>query len=261
MLSLEESNLFFRMLCFYSSAFIFPFQVDRRRGKLKTFSGSKFHLWLCLYIISLIIYVQGLARFLWLLILKREVILLHLPVQFDVMIAPLVHHPVIITIFCLNSDLFVKVFNEMYPHQSSHDDVSKPRRRFMQLLVQEQLISGIGFMTCGAAVFYGLMVVCLQDMSHLLINIEQIQFLKSSKIVILLTTLLETWSVAMWVLTVGFFLSLNCLVPSKVYSTLNKLSQDLRYVRHKDSNSAGKLNFHAVFLVKLLQKKGPRFYA
>ena len=232
MLSLEESSVFFQFLSSYSSAFIFPFEVDWRRGKLKKFCGWKFYLWLCVYSLAVIYYVQGLVRFLSHLMFRREeVVLLHLPMQFDAMVLPLVYHPTIIMIFCFNSDLFVKVFNEIYDNDSGEDNVSKPYRRFRQLPVQGQLVSGIGFITCGVTVFYGLMVVLLNDMSHLLINFEKLQFLKSSTISVLLTTLPEIWSFGMWLLKIGFLLSFNCLVLSKVESTLNKLLQDLRYVK------------------------------
>ena len=130
-------------------------------------------------------------------------------------------------IFCLNADLFVKVFNEMYDGDNS-EDIHKTRGRFKQLPVQDQLISGLGFGFSACVMFYGLMIIVLNDMSHLLINIEQLQFLKSSVMALLLTTLLEMWSTAMWALKGALLSSFNCLVLSKVESTLSKLLRDLR---------------------------------
>ena len=72
---------------------------------------------------------------------------------------------------------------------------------------------------CGPTIFYGLIVIILNDMSHL-INVEQLQFRKSSAVAILLTTLLEMWSTAIWFAKTGFLISFNCLVLSKVASTL-----------------------------------------
>ena len=106
------------MLSIYSTAFIFPFEFDWRRGKLEKFSGWKFYLWLCNYLRAVLYYFQGLVRFLWLLVFRpEETVLLHLPAQFDAMILPLVFHPLIIKIICFNPDLFVKVFN-MYDDDS-----------------------------------------------------------------------------------------------------------------------------------------------
>ena len=233
MLSLEESRPFFRLLSVYSRAFIFPFQVDRRRGKLKKFSGWKFHLWLCIYSMAVIYYAQGLLRFLSALMFRREeVVLFHLPFQFNTMIIPLVHHSVIIMVFCLNADLLVMVFNDIYIEDDRRADSIKARRKFWQLPAQEQLVSGTGLMFCGGIAFYGPMVVLLNDMSHLLINMEQLEFLKSSMVAILLTTLLELWSIAMWLLKLGFLLSCNCLVLSKVASMLAKLTRALQYLSH-----------------------------
>ena len=215
------------MLSIYSSTFIFPF--DRRRGKLKTFSGWKFNLWLCNYSLAVIYYAQGLLRFTALLLFRPEdVVLLHLPAQINAIVVPWVFHIVITMIFCLNADLLAMLFNEMFDDGSS-DGGSKPHRRFMQLPVKEQLVSFIGIAMCGCITFYGLIVAFLNDMSHLLINVECLQFLQSSAIALLLTTLLEMWSVSMWALKMGFLMSWNCLVMSKLESTLNKLCWALRY--------------------------------
>ena len=152
--------------------------------------------------------------------------MLHIPMQFLAMILPLIYHPFIIMIFCRNSDLFVKVFNEMYDHDNN-EDVHKTNRRFRQLPVQEQLVTGMGLLFAECVIFYFVMILIMNDMSHLLINMEQLQFLKSSVIAILLTTLLEIWSASMWAPKGGFLSQFNCLVLSKVESTLNKLLRDL----------------------------------
>ena len=241
---MEESRLLFRMLSFYSSAFIFPFEVDQRRGKLRKFSGWKFCLWLCLYSLAVIYYAQGLVRFLSLLMFRpEEVILLHLPAQFNAMIVPLVCHPVIIAIFWFNLDLLVKIFGEMYDLNGSSEDRRKACRKWRELPVKENLISGVVHMTSGCVILYGLTVVFLNGMSHLLRNSEQLQCFKSSKIAVLLTNLLEIWSVAVWIVKLGFLLSCNCLVLSKVESILNKLSSDLRFVCHEDLDCVVKLGY------------------
>ena len=161
--------------------------------EFKIFAHIWFYLWLCLYSLALIYYVQGLARFVWFLMFsEQEMELLHLPAQFNATITPLVFHPLIIWIFCINPDLLAKVFNEMYDQDSS-DDGSKVRRKHAQLSVQEQIISGNGFLSCAGVILYGLSAFILNDMPDLLINIEQLQFLKSSKIAVLLTNLLEMW--------------------------------------------------------------------
>ena len=231
MLSLEESSLLFRFLSFYSSAYILPFQVDRRRGKFEKFSGRKFKLWLCIYCVSLFLHAQELCRFLSHLVLRPDqVVLFHLPAQYDGLILPLMFHPAIILIYCFNGELLVKVFNELFDSSSCPEDESKVRRSFRQLSVQELLVFGIEIIVCGAAIVYGVMVLFLNDMAHLLINIQGLQFLKSSTIPIILTTALEMWSVSMWIFNGGFLLSCNCFVLLKVDSDVTKLSQDIRYV-------------------------------
>ena len=219
------------MLSFYSSAFIFPFDVDRTRRKLEKFSGWKLKLWLWVNFLAVIYYLQGLVRFLSLLMFRREqVVLLHLPIQFDAMILPVLYYPVIILIYGFNSDLLAKVFNEMYYQDSSGCDPNQQRRRrkLRQLPAHEQLITQIGFMCGGGILFYGLLVLALNDMSHLLVNIEQLQFFKSSMIAVLFMTLLELWSFGMWTLKGVFLIQFNGLFLAKVESTLSKLSRDLR---------------------------------
>ena len=140
MLSLEESGLLFRFLSFYSSAYIFPFEVDRTQGKLRKFSGRKFNLWLCVYSLALILYVQGLSRFLSLLTFSPDqVVLLHLPAQFDALIAPLPFHLAIIMIYCFNRELLVTVFNELF-NSCSTEEASKAHRPFREMSIQELLI-------------------------------------------------------------------------------------------------------------------------
>ena len=152
---------------------------------------------------------------------REEVALVHLPAQFDATILPLVHFPVLIMIYGFNSDLPLRVLNEMY--DSSEDEASKARRRLRTLPVLEQLISGIGFMGGGGVLFYGIILLFLNDMSHLLINMELLQFLKSSAIAVLLTTMRGTWLLGIWVTQGVFMISCSCLILSKVETTLNKL--------------------------------------
>ena len=69
-----------------------------------------------------VICVQGLARFLSLLIFRtEEAVLFHLPAEFDAMIPPLVFLPAVVMIFVKNWNLVGKVFNEMYNCDSSDD--------------------------------------------------------------------------------------------------------------------------------------------
>ena len=193
------------------------------------FSGWKLKLWLWVYSASVIYYVQALVRFLSLLIFRqKEVVLLHLPAQIDAMMMPLVCHPAIIFIFCLNPDLLVKVFNEMYSRDESSSDLSRKTRRFATLCVQEQLVTASVFLASCCVIAYGVLVILLNDMSHLLINIEPFAFFKSSTIIVALTTLAELWWDTFWCIKTGFLVSFNCLVLSKTESTLTKLLRGLR---------------------------------
>ena len=205
--------------------------MDHRRGKQKKFGGWKLYLWQSIYLLAVIYNnVQGIVRFLSFLMFRREeVALVHLPAQFDATILPLVHFPVLIMIYGFNSDLPLRVLNEMY--DSSEDEASKARRRLRTLPVLEQLISGIGFMGGGGVLFYGIILLFLNDMSHLLINMELLQFLKSSTIAVLFKIMLETWSFGIWVTQGVFMISCSCLILSKVETTLNKRSENLRYDR------------------------------
>ena len=156
---------------------------------------------------------------------RDQVVLYHLPAQFDGIIMPLLVNPVLVSIYHYEGDLFVKVFNELY---DTHHD-ARTRRPLRKLTVQELLVFGAAMIGTGAVVMYTGLVILLNDMAHLLINNSNLEFLKSSAVAATLTTVLEAWSLAMCALNVGFLLSFNCLVLSKLEVTINGIHGALRY--------------------------------
>ena len=68
----------------------------------------------------------------------------------------------------------------------------------------------------------------MPDMAHLMINNPVLEVLKSSAIAVTVATLLEVWTVVMWVPSLAFFLSLNCLVQSKIESMFISMRAALR---------------------------------
>ena len=226
MLTVAESSFLFQYLSFFSSVYIFPFDVDKKRGELKQFGGVKYLIWNLLLLLQSLHYAHGLVQFLLLLTVRRDQIMLyHLPAQFDGMIIPLLVYPAIIPVFQSGGDMLVKVFNELYDCA----DGTETRRSLWKLSLQELLALGFCVIVIGGIVFYGGMVILFHDMAHLLINNAILLPMKSSALAVIIVTMLEMWSVSMWLVNVGFFMSLNALVLSKMEQTRTKIQKILRY--------------------------------
>ena len=226
MLTVKESSFFFQYLSLFSSVYIFPFHVGKKYGKLKQFGGRKYLLWNTILMLQSLHYVHGLIQFVWLFTVRRDqIVLYHLPVQFDGTIVPLLVHPAMIFAFQKHGDIMVKVFNELYDRA----DAAAARRQPWKFSLQELLALGFCISVAVQTVCYGGLVFLLDDMAHLLINNRMLQSLKSSALAVMIAGMLEMWSVAMWLVNVGFFMSLNSLVLSKMESALSKISALLRY--------------------------------
>ena len=226
MLSLAESGPIFRFMSICSSLLITPFGVDKESGKLRNFSNRKYLIWVFLYSIVILHYVHGFTQFVALLTFRQdEIVLFHLAPQFDVVVGPLVFHPFILTIFLFQRDIVVKVFNELYDSKTEDKEI----RPLKKLSLQEMLALGSGIIVTGCVTFYFFMLILMHDMAHLLINNPHLKFLRTSAIAVAISTLIETWTVAIWVLNVGFFLQLNALVLSKL-EAMGKDLVNLKYV-------------------------------
>ena len=226
MLTVAESSFLFQYLSFFSSVYIFPFDVDKKLGKLKQFDGIKYRIWNVILMLQSLHYVHGLIQFLLLLTIRRDqIVLYHLPAQFDAIITPLMVHPLIILVFHTRADVLVKVFNELY---DCGEGVTT-RRPLWKLSMQELLALGFSILIPAGIVLYGGMVIVFDDMAHLLINNAMLRSMKSSAVAVMIATLLELWSAATWFVNVGFFMTLNSLVLSKMESALPKISALTRY--------------------------------
>ena len=231
MLTIAESSLLFQSLKFFSSVCIFPFNVDKRFGKLKGLGERKHVVWNVILALLLLHYFHGLFQFVLLLTVRRDQIVLHhLPVQFDGIIIPFLLHPVMIWVFHTRADILVKIFNELY----DCDNGVTTRRPLWKLSVQEFLALGFSVVMPVVILLYGGMVVILDDMAHLLINNAILLPLKSSALVVTIATVLEIWSVTMWTINIGFFMTCNCLVLAKMETALPKISAQLRCARYAD---------------------------
>ena len=223
MLTVEESDFLFTFLSCCSSLYVFPFHVDPHNGELRQFTGRQSLIWNLVFTFQSLHYMPGLIQFVLLLTIRRDqVVLYHLPAQFDGIIAPLLLYPPIIFAFQREGGILVKVFHDLYDCDA--DDPGTRTRPLWKLSLHELLALGFCIVTPMAAIMYGGMVILLPDMAHLLINNPMLLSWKSSVLAVRTAALLEVWSVAMWVINGGFFLSLNCLVLSKVESTLTQIS-------------------------------------
>ena len=228
MLSIKESGLLFRLLKISSSAYLFPFVIDPKTGKLANLSERKKWIWILLYAIVLTHYAHGLIQFILLLTLRQDqIVLFHLPPQFDGLIVPLFFHPVILSTYHAYGNMIVMVFNELYD-KSSEEKLKRPP---WKMSIQELLGRfGAVVVAYGCTALYTTMVIFLDDMAHLLMNNPWLSFLKSSTALVMFAILSEAWSAAMWVFNACFFLSLNCLIPSKVEALLSRIHALLGYV-------------------------------
>ena len=201
--------------------------MDGKTGKLKAFRRRQYITWILIYSLLMTNLIHGLSQFLLLLMFRRdEIVLYHLPAQFDGTIIALMIHPVIITVFCFKRQVLATIFNELYDGGYG----SSSPRQLWNPSVQELLAFGAQFIAAGAAILYTLMIIILNDMPHLLMNNPLLQWLKPcTGISILISALLEAWSVSIWILNAEFLLSLSCLVMSKVESDIGKLLNNLRY--------------------------------
>lgn len=230
MLSVEESGFLFKFMSICSSAYLFPFVVDRRSGKLVKFSRRKHLIWMLIYVFVLTHYIHGLSQLALVLTVRQdEIVLFHLPPQFDGVIAPLFLHPVVIITYHFHGDMLVKVFNELFDSSNER----KIKRPLWKLSIQELLSFGILIIACGALPLYIIMVIFMQDMAHLLINNSWLDSVRTSTTFVVVTTLLEAWCTAIWLFNTAFLLSLNCLVPSRMDFLLEAIHTPLRYVRWK----------------------------
>ena len=222
MLTVQDSGLLFQFLSYCSSLNIFPFHVDQKRGTLREFKGRKYLTWNLVFMLQSLHYMHGLIQFILLLTTRRDkIVLYHLPAQFDGMIVPLLLYPPIIFVFKGQGGTLVKVFHELYDC-----DVDGPttRRPLWKLSLNEVLALGFCMVTPAAAVVYGGMVIILPDMAHLLINNPILLSWKSSIAAVMTATLFEVWVLAIWAINAGIFMSLNCLLLSKVEFTLIRIS-------------------------------------
>ena len=171
-------------------------------------------------------YAHGLIQFVLLLTLRpREIILYHLPAQFDALLAPLVYHPVVFLTFHFQRDLLVKVFNELY---GPNGNTEGGRRTLRKLSLQDLLALGSGMLFTGFLIMYLFMVILMNDMAHLLVNSPHFKYLRSSTAAVVVSTLLEAWTLAMWALNLGFFLTLSSLVLSTMESVGTEISSHLQ---------------------------------
>ena len=226
MLSVKESSLLLGFMGLCSKLYFFPFTVDQKRGKINQFSEKNHRVWTLLYSVVITHYLNGLCQLLLLLALRQDrVVLYHLPAQFDAIIIPFMLHPVFIATYQFERDLLVKVFNELYDENSLKDQGRRPP---WKLSIQELLAVGAGLIEFEVVVLYIGIIVVMPDMAHLMINNPVLEVLKSSAIAVTGATLLEMWTVVMWVPSLAFFLSLNCLVQSKMESMFISMRAALR---------------------------------
>ena len=227
MLTLEESSLLFRCLKFFSSLYLFPFSVDRKHEEVRRLSRKKHLVWTALYLLGIVHNAQALYQLLHLLRRPHQIVLFHLPAQFDVVIIAFLYHPVIWNAFRREGDLVVTVFNQLY-HNPSKNGRRGGRRALWKYSDQELIALTAGIILTFAVVFYTVLVFFMDDMAHLLINNPILHSFKSSTLAFALAALSEAWATAMWVCNGTFFISLNCLVLSKMDSILAKTIASLR---------------------------------
>ena len=226
MLSIVESAFIFQFIRFCSSSYILPFVIDTKSGKLQSFSDRKHLIWVFLYSIAILHYLHGLTQFILLLTVRQDqIVLFHLPPQFDVLLLPMVFHPIVFITFHFQRDILVKVFNELYDPKVGNN----ARRPLGKLSLQELLALASGIMLVGCVISYVLMMILMNDMAHLLINNPYVKPLRSWLVAVVISTLVETCSVAIWAVNVGFLLQLNCLVLSKMESMGKSILANLRY--------------------------------
>ena len=115
MLQLEESVMLLDYLQLLSSTYICPFTVDKKAGKVGKLSSREYLTWAALYALTIAPFIHSLCQFVLLLLFRREnIVLTHLPVQFDAIWSTLMFLTAFPILFHYNKDLFVQVFNVLY---------------------------------------------------------------------------------------------------------------------------------------------------
>ena len=224
MLTRAESKFVFKYLTVCSRLCAFPFHVDCLSGKIKQFEGWRFKAWVSLYVLVLFHFLYGFINMIILLTLEKErIVLYHLVIQFDAMGLALLFNSVIFTAFFYEGNTFEKVFNQLYPPLDS-----SRKRALRKMSIQELMGLAAPLISIGAVVMYVTLITVEYDMYHLIINSAILRETRHNPIIILLATAIEAYAAGFWLLNVGLFLSLNCLVMGKVQEELTQTFVHLR---------------------------------
>ena len=231
MLLQAESDILFGYLRTISSLYVFPYTVDQDSGKIHAFGKRKYLLWVALYALLLVNFTHGLWQFVSILVFRKDqIVMYHLPVQFDAVVCSFIFHPVIMTIIQRNRYDIEKIFNELY----SSKDEQTVKRPLWKLKFQDLLPLGAGPICVGAIAVYAGLIILMDDMAHLLLNNPMLKMSESCAVArTAIHVLLETPSVSMWILHIGFFWSMGCLVQLKVQLVLATASRKLRYFHYR----------------------------
>lgn len=225
MLTLDESKLLLNYLRFWSNLYIFPYRVSVSSGKFIQLTRSKMVVWRFLHLVSVLVCSYGLTIVLYMLTLRHdEVILYHLPVQFDVTLVACIVHPTIAFAHISNGQIFTKIFNELYNDAENNAG----RRLWTKLSLAELLVFGTAIVIIGVITFYMIMIVIQPNMCHLLINSRFLASYRNNIGIRVLTYCIEIYFSALWLVNAGFLLSMNALVISKVGADLDNLHANLR---------------------------------
>ena len=218
MLSLAESKGILTYLNLGSRLYIFPFNVDRRTGKISQFEGRKLQLWFILYaIIAVHVLYQCTNMVILLTADAGQIQLNHLPNQVFGVGVPLLLHPVLFNTLAFSRDLVEKIFNELLPPNY----IIAKKRTWRDMSKQEIMSVGSPTLEIGQAIAYIIAVMVDSEMYHLLINTRVLSKIRGFVPLLVFSSLFEGYALAFWLLNAGFFVLFNCLVMSKVEHELH----------------------------------------
>ena len=231
MLSKKESYLVLKWFYFCSLLHLLPFSVSIQEGKLRRFQGWRFYLWMLIYGIAVAHWSFSLARVVGSMLSQKIVVahVFHLLVAFDSLLVPLFFHPLIVSTFVMKGDLVCVVFNELFPAKNAGKGVSSRRRSWKELSILELLAAFSPIIPIGVAGSYTGVIIIMPDMPHLIVNSGLFHRFLESKFGIVAAFVSDIFSVLPWVFSIGFLLSVSCLVLLKLEADFMTSQKDLRY--------------------------------